>query len=83
MAEKEAQWEMLGPEGPETQGTFDRPANSMALDLVDAIERDRPPVCTARDGTWTIEMIAGIYQSHFKGAPVSFPLTDRRDPFAV
>ena len=83
MADKEAQWESLGPEGPETQGTFDRPANSMALDLVDAIERDRPPICTARDGTWTIEMIAGIYQSHFKGAPVSFPLADRRDPFAV
>ena len=50
----------------------------MAADLMEAIEAGREPVCSARDGLWTIEMLAGIYQSHFTGARVTFPLV-RRD----
>jgi predicted dehydrogenase len=81
--DKDALWELLGPEGPDTVGTFDRASHAMALDLVDAIERNRDPVCTARDGCWTIEMVAGIYRSQFTGSRVPFPLRDRRDPFAA
>jgi predicted dehydrogenase len=74
-------WEPLGPDGPDTVGDFDRASHAMALDAIDAIEHHREPVCCARDGCWTIEMIAGIYQSQFTGTRVRFPLKDRRDPF--
>jgi predicted dehydrogenase len=83
MASTDARWEPLGPEGPDTVGNSDRASHAMALDMIDAIERDREPVCTARDGCWTIEMIAGVYGSQFSGARVCFPFSDRRDPFAL
>ncbi|MEO7648881.1 MAG: Gfo/Idh/MocA family oxidoreductase [Bryobacteraceae bacterium] len=49
----------------------------MARDLLEAIEKDREPVCSGRDGRWTIEMVAGIYQSHYAGARLPFPLVKR------
>ena len=49
----------------------------MAIDLIEAIEKDRPPACSARDGRWTIEMVAGIYQSQMNVAKVDFPLRTR------
>ena len=52
----------------------------MALDLLEAIERDRKPACNEEDGRWTIEMISGIYGSQLAGRPLSFPLEDRRHP---
>ncbi|MBI3684142.1 MAG: Gfo/Idh/MocA family oxidoreductase [Acidobacteria bacterium] len=52
----------------------------MALDLIEAIEKDRQPVCSARDGWWTVEMAAGVYQSQFLGAKVAFPLSSRKPP---
>lgn len=48
---------------------------AMALDLLEAIETGREPICSARDGRWTIEMLAGIYESHWAGARLKFPLT--------
>ena len=50
---------------------------AMAADLLDAIEKHREPVCSAKDARWTIEMVAGIYQSQESGGPVSFPLSKR------
>ena len=52
----------------------------MVEDLLQAVEEDRDPVVSARDGRWTIEMILSIYQSQKTGARVTFPLTDRRHP---
>ena len=52
----------------------------MAADLLDAIEKNRDPICSARDGRWTIEMVTGIYQSSLKRMPVTFPLADRHSP---
>jgi predicted dehydrogenase len=50
-------------------------ANSvMAADLMEAIETGREPVCSARDGLWTIEMVEGVYRAHYSGARVTFPL---------
>jgi predicted dehydrogenase len=46
----------------------------MAADLIEAIEKNREPICSARDGHWTIEMVAGVYRSHYAGARMSFPL---------
>jgi predicted dehydrogenase len=55
----------------------------MVADLLDAIEQDREPACSARDGRWTIEMAVGVYQSQKSGARVAFPLKDRRHPLEV
>lgn len=52
-----------------------------AVDLLEAIEKDRPPICSARDGLWTIEMVAGIYQSQLAGGvKMAFPLRERISP---
>jgi len=79
---KSAAWEPLPVDGPEIEGDRDYASGAMALDLLQAIEQNRDPVCSARDGLWTIEMIAAIYRAQFSRARVSFPLQDRRDPFA-
>ncbi|MFB3825228.1 MAG: Gfo/Idh/MocA family protein [Bryobacteraceae bacterium] len=50
----------------------------MVSGLLEAIEQDHEPACSARDGRWPIEMVAGIYQSHFAGARLPFPLSRRR-----
>lgn len=50
---------------------------AMALDLLEAIETGREPLCSARDGRWTIEMVAGIYESQWSGARTRFPLSQR------
>lgn len=58
-------------------------ANAMMVrDLLEAIEKDREPVCSARDARWTIEMVMGVYQSQRTGRRVEFPLKDRRHPLA-
>ena len=72
------QWERLESQSVERAR---EPASAwMAADLVDAIEQNHQPVCSARDGRWTIEMVTGIYQSALNGRPVTFPLTDRHSP---
>ena len=52
----------------------------MAKDLMQAIEQHRRPLCSARDGQITMEMIAAIYQSANSGSVVRFPLADRSMP---
>lgn len=75
-----AEWAPLPVDGPERDGNWDRANHLMALDLIDAIEKNRKPLCDAVDGRWTMEMIAGIYQSQRTGGRVTFPLLNRRDP---
>ena len=78
----------MGPAGVPLTSSMPSPATRhevnrmMALDLLDAIESGREPVCSAADGRWTIEMVTGIYQSQIFGRPVEFPLKDRRNPLA-
>ena len=54
----------------------------MVRDLLDAIEKNREPVCGARDGRWAVEMVQGIYQSQISRSRVALPLADRSGPFA-
>ena len=71
-------WQTIEPP-PEGRGRERESANAMMVaDLLDAIENNREPVCGARDGLWTIEMVAGVYQSQLSGGRVGFPLRDRR-----
>lgn len=75
--EKGEAWERI-PYPPGTR-LVTRPETNrlMALDLLAAIEQDRAPACSAVDGRWTIEMVAGVYQSQFAARRVPFPLATR------
>jgi predicted dehydrogenase len=51
-------------------------------DLFEAIEKDRPPLGSLRDGRWALEMILAPYASHLANAPVVFPMIKRGHPLA-
>ena len=73
--------ELTEPPGGNFQAEGRQQANAFLVeDLLDAIERDRKPVCSEHDGRWSIEMIVSIYQSQKTGARVELPLEDRRHP---
>lgn len=73
-------WQKI--EAPPPEGIDARLAANalMVLDLIEAIEKDRKPLCNEEDGRWSIEMICGIYQSQLTGQRATFPLSDRRHP---
>ena len=76
-------WEVLPPPSqPKLETRFDA-NNLMVQDLLEAIAKDREPICGARDGRWTIEMVTGVYQSQISGGRVTFPLRDRHNPLTV
>jgi len=51
-------------------------------DWLDAIEKNREPECSARNGAWAVEMVCAVYQSALKKARVPFPLAPRKHPLA-
>ena len=55
--------------------------NELAIvDLIEAIENDRPPVSSAADAVAALEMILGTYESHITGRRVTIPLANRNHP---
>jgi len=53
-------------------------------DLLAAIEEGREPLCGARDGRLTIEMIFAAFESHRRGGGrVEFPLSEKRNPLSL
>ena len=55
--------------------------NELAIvDLIEAIENDRPPVSSAADAVAALEMILGTYESHITGSRVTIPLENRNHP---
>lgn len=52
------------------------------LDLIDAVDKNRAPICDARHGALTVEMICAAFESHRQnGRRVRFPLENRGNPF--
>jgi len=52
-----------------------------ARDLIQAVEEDREPLCGAREGAATVEMIFGVFESHRQGGrAVALPLKERDHP---
>ena len=51
-------------------------------DLIDAIEKDRPPLDSIHDGRASLEMILAVYESHRQERPVELPLKNRKHPLA-
>jgi predicted dehydrogenase len=52
----------------------------LVKNLIHSIEHDRQPLCSGRDGRWTIEMVSAVYESHRTRSQVEFPLKDRTNP---
>lgn len=49
-----------------------------ARDLIDAVTKDRKPICAAAEGALTVEMICGVFESHRQGGrAVALPLAER------
>ena len=52
-------------------------------DLIAAMRGNREPLCNAREGRTTVEMIAAVFESHrLQGQRVAFPLAVRDNPLA-
>ncbi|MDX1980352.1 MAG: Gfo/Idh/MocA family oxidoreductase [Bryobacteraceae bacterium] len=75
--EKGEPWERVNYPAGRKPKTRELTNHAMAIDLIEAIETGREPLCGARDGRWTVEMVAGIYQSQLSGGKVAFPLVKR------
>lgn len=52
-------------------------------DLLEAIEANRQPHCSAYVGRTIVEMTAAIYESHRLGRPVTLPLETRVNPLTL
>jgi len=53
-------------------------------DLIAAIEEDREPLCNAKEGRSTVEMIFAVFESHRQhGARIAFPLKEKRHPLLL
>lgn len=56
---------------------------TLVEDLLQAIREDRPALASGQDAASALEMIQGVYASHFAGgARVPIPLAQRRHPLA-
>lgn len=52
------------------------------LDLIEAVDQNRPPLCSAEDAALAVEMITAAFASHIQnGARVTFPLANRGNPW--
>jgi predicted dehydrogenase len=79
-ADQTQQWQPLEevPDQPLSKG------NQLAiLDLIGAIEEDRPPLSSAADAVAALEMILGAYESQLTGGRVHFPMRNRRHPLVA
>ena len=68
---------------PRTDGTYEGGHLAAITDLIDCIERDRKPKCSAEDSRAIIEMIVAVFESHRIGEPIELPLKTRVNPLTL
>jgi len=75
-------WHFNPDHTPRPSTDFQVLANkSLVIDLIGAIEKDRRPLADGEGARLAVEMIQGVYASHFAdGKRLAIPLTDRRHP---
>lgn len=62
---------------------LDRGNQALVTDLIDSIGKEREPLASGRDAHLAIEMVQGVYASHFAGGTrLSIPLENRQHPLA-
>jgi predicted dehydrogenase len=67
-------------DAPEDQKTAVAANRRVVDDWIDAIQKDREPICSGKAATVAIEMVMAVYQSAISGRRAEFPLTERRNP---
>ncbi|MEK6260239.1 MAG: Gfo/Idh/MocA family oxidoreductase [Planctomycetota bacterium] len=83
-----AKWQPVTSQGvgvPETMKGEGLHAGNVAAvhDLLDAIDKDRQPLCSMYAGRAVVEMIAAIFESQRVGGPVPLPLARRDNPLTA
>jgi predicted dehydrogenase len=76
----DAPWERLTLPGNPPPRDTDGANHAIVADLLDAIERNRPPKASGHEVRWTLEMVMAIYEGHRTGARVRLPLKRREHP---
>jgi len=72
----------VGQPEPHKDSSADFANRLIVADLMDAIEKDRPPLGSIHDGRGSLEMILAVYESHKLQRPVDLPMKNRRHPLA-
>ena len=80
-------WQPISSQGlgrPETLTAtgYDGGNPAAALDLMDAIRRDRQPRCSMYEARGAVELVLAAFESHVEGRPVSLPLVVQDNPLA-
>ncbi|MCH5373696.1 MAG: Gfo/Idh/MocA family oxidoreductase, partial [Planctomycetes bacterium] len=70
----------IGKEEPLVDGGLHGGNLLACRDLIAAIEEDRYPECNVYEARATVAMIAAVFESHRRNAPVNFPLETRKNP---
>ena len=83
-----AKWQKLtsaGIDKPTPPGSPGNEGGNVAAvnDLLDGIEQDRQPRCSAYEARGTIEMIAAVFESHRQRGPVPIPMKNRMNPLTM
>lgn len=84
-----AQWQRISTNGigqPETlkESNGLHTGNVAAvLDLLEAVESNRQPLCNVYEARTTVEMILAVFESHRQGRPVVMPLENRKHPLTL
>ncbi|RPJ87513.1 MAG: gfo/Idh/MocA family oxidoreductase, partial [Acidobacteria bacterium] len=75
-------WEVLPGAPPEVMSPNPRAARYAPIvdDLLLAIEENREPKVSLRDGLLSLEMLQAVYESHVRETRVTFPLQSRAHP---
>lgn len=68
---------------PRTDGTYEGGHLAAIADLLDSVEKDRAPRCSAEDARSIVQMIAAVFESHRQGQPVELPLATRVNPLSL
>lgn len=72
---------------PEPVAGLDRQISDHLIsgrDLIAAVREGREPLCNARAGATTVEMISAVFESHrLGGQRVTLPLQTRQNPFSL
>jgi predicted dehydrogenase len=79
----ESGWKLIEMPAGRVQRTRDDTNVAMLADLIAAVDANRQPACSARDGRWALEMALSIFESQKSGARVSLPLKMRRHPLTA
>lgn len=73
----------IGKPEPRDDGNYQGGHIAAIVDLIEAIEQQRPTRCSAEDCRGIVEMTAAVFESSRLGLPVDLPLKTRVNPLTL